>query len=278
MFGPPPQSAYGQQPPSFGHAPAPVPSPPFAPVPSPPSAPAPVRLPQKTLWAKLLGDTDIFELLTAVQLGLAALGGGWAAYQSSQWGGTAIEDFGKASTLATKGSTAFNTSVALITRDAQVEIQAKQLTLDAITAEEKNEKVKNALLARYLYGRQLSALGYEALGLPAGYHDESKFKEMPDDALVKAMKVEFPQEYYTAMTKSGNDKFKESESVFEEGDTASALSTKFGQVAMFFTTALFFTGTGLVVKHRPKWAFLALGFLTLVVGTIKLFLLKWYSA
>jgi hypothetical protein len=226
----------------------------------------------------LLGDTDIFELAVAIQLGLAALGGAWAAYQAGQWGGTAVEDFGKSSTVATRAAKDYNTGITYITKDSQVEVQAKLATMQAILTKDPTAKNVNAAVARYLYAVQMTKPGMEALGLPGDARGQQNMDKIPEAALEKAMNVEFTNDYRDALLSSGTKKFDESDKVFAEGDAASSLSTKFGQVGMFFTTALFFSGTGLVVKHKGKWAFLFLGLTTLVVGIVWLLKLKWYSA
>ena len=71
----------------------------------------------------------IFEIVVATLLGLGALGGAWAGYQANQWGSSAIENFGKSSTTATRGAALYNQGVATANRDANLDIHGKELTL-----------------------------------------------------------------------------------------------------------------------------------------------------
>src|SRR5436853_354380 len=63
----------------------------------------------------------IFEIVVATLLGLGALGGAWAGYQANQWGSSAIENFGKSSTTATRGAALYNQGVATANRDAELD-------------------------------------------------------------------------------------------------------------------------------------------------------------
>ena len=226
--------------------------------------------------------TNIFELIVAVLLGVGALGGGWAGYQANQWGATATEDYGKAATTATKGSTAFNRGVAIANRDSQLDIQGKQLVLQAMTAKPEEELAieRDMTIAKYLYLRQMSDAGYKALKLPAEFRtdDREKATQIPDEAMYEVLEAELTPEYMQEVLTDGNAQFAEADKVFAEGQRVSGVSTKFGLDGMLFTITLFLGGICLVVKSRVKWGFIAVGYVSAIYATIKLFGLPWYPS
>ena len=221
-----------------------------------------------------------FELMVAILLGCGAIGGGWASYQSSQWGGTATEDFGKAATTATRASTLYNEGITIANRDAALDIQAKQLVLSAETTKDPLAKELNLGVAKYLYTQQMTKEGFVALGLPAEYHTKKDevAEKLPEDAIVKTIDNQLGESYYAAVLKKGNDKFAEADKIFAEGDQVSSRSTQFGLNGMFFTITLFLGGLALVIKTPVRWGFMTVGYLTMTYGLIKLFGLPWYHA
>jgi hypothetical protein len=225
--------------------------------------------------------TSLFEVLVAIVLGLGALGGGWAGYQSSQWGGTATEDYGKAATTATRASTLYNHAVAIVDRDLALDIQAKQLVVAAVLAKDETAKLRDATIAKYLYTQQMTKEAYVALKYPAKYHtkDKTVTEQFSDEELAAGLDNELSDTTYRDQRmKPATDKFAEADKIFEEGQTVSGHSTQFGLVGVFFTITLFLAGMALVIKSHLRWGFLTAGFTTLGFAAIKLFALPWYHA
>jgi hypothetical protein len=227
--------------------------------------------------------TSLFEILVAILLGLGAIGGGWASYQASQWGSTALEKFGESSKTATQGSTVFNLGVAVATRDSALDIQGKTLMIDSMLVDATTQpgavaKMRNLGIAKYLYLIQMSSQAYAELGLDPKYKalKRNQVDQMPDAEIAKALTKDLGTEYFQKVLTPGAQKFEEAEKIFKEGDTISGRSTKFGQAQMVFTIALFLGGLALVVKSNLKWGFMAVGYGTMIFGCVKLLSLPWY--
>jgi len=232
----------------------------------------------------------IFEIVVATLLGLGALGGAWAGYQANQWGSSAIENFGKSSTTATRGAALYNQGVATANRDANLDIHGKELTLQAMVAkaglDPKNPDplaelavTRDTTIAKYLYIRQMSDVGYAALGYPAEFNvaDDDKANQMPDEALEKGLEAELDDTYMKQVLAAGEAKFAEADKIFAEGSAFSARSTAFGIVGMMFTVTLFLAGIALVLKSNVKWVFSFIGYGSLIAAGLKLFALPWYG-
>ncbi|HUJ59655.1 MAG TPA: hypothetical protein VLX92_14220 [Kofleriaceae bacterium] len=224
--------------------------------------------------------TSLYEVLTAILLGFGALGGAWASYQSNQWGGTATADYGKAATTATRGSTSMNVAMTNAAQDSQLDLQAKQLIVNASLVKDPVEKERDLFIAKYLYTRKISPTGYAALGLPAMYRskDDNVAEQLPEDALVKSLDAELDDKYIATMLKAGTEQFADADKVFKEGEDVSSTSTLFGLDGMFFTVSLFLGGMALVLKSHLRWGFMAGGYLSLLFGLVKLLTLPWYHA
>ena len=222
----------------------------------------------------------MFEIAIAVMLGLGALGGGWAGYQSSQWGGTATEDYGKASTTATRAATAYNEGITIANRDSALDIQAKQLVLAALTTTDALAKERDLAIAKYLYTQQMTKEAYLALGFPPAYHtkDRETYLKFTDDDVQKGLEAELDAAYYTRVLAKGNAAFAEADKVFAEGQQVSGTSTRFGLAGMLFTVTLFLGGLALVLKSAARWGFLSGGYVVLVYALVKLVGLPWYQA
>jgi hypothetical protein len=231
----------------------------------------------------------IFEMVVAVLLGMGALGGAWAGYQANQWGSSAIENFGKSSTTATRGAALYNQGVATANRDANLDIQGKQLVLNAVVAKagldpDKPDPVadlavlRDMTVAKYLYIKQMSDTGYAALGYPPEFNteDREKASQMPDEAMEKGLEAELDDAYLAKMLAAGEAKFAEADKIFSEGSAFSARSTAFGIVGMMFTVTLFLAGIGLVLKSNIRWIFSFIGYGSLIAAAFKLFALPWY--
>ncbi|HEY8143558.1 MAG TPA: hypothetical protein VIG06_12835 [Kofleriaceae bacterium] len=222
--------------------------------------------------------TSGFEVVVAVLIGLGALGGAWASYQANQWGSTSTEKYGHAATTATKGATLFNLGVSTASRDSQLDIQGKELVLRAVTAKNPLDKERDLTIAKYLYTRQMSDEAYASLGYPAEFRteDDDKASSMPEEVLVAGLDRELDEKYLAAMLGGGTQRFGEADKVFQGGQTASGISTRFGINGLFFTITLFLGGVSLVFKSRVRWVFLMLGFLSLALASGYLFTLDWF--
>jgi hypothetical protein len=224
--------------------------------------------------------TSLFELIAALLLGMGALGGAWSGYQSNQWGGTATADYGKASTIATRGSTLATIGITAVSRDSTLDLQAKQLIVDGTLAKDPAVKQRDLFVAKYLYTQRISEAGYRALGLPPEFRtkDDAKAESLPDEALVAVLNNELDKKYLAHMLADGDAKFAEADKTFKEGEDTSTTSTLFGLAGMFFTVSLFLGGIALVLKSHLRWTFLAAGYAVMIVGAVKMFALPWYHA
>jgi hypothetical protein len=223
--------------------------------------------------------TSRFEVFTAILLGLAALGGAWASYQSNQWGGTATADYGKASTTAVRASTSMTAAVTNAAHDSALDLQAKLYVAGAELGAQPAQKEQSLFLAKYLYTRKISATAYKALGLPPEFRskDDAVAEKLPEDALVKSLDVELDDKYLATMMADGTAKFAQAEKVFAEGEDVSTTSSRFALDGMFFTISLFLGGMALVIKSHIRWTFMVGGYGALVWGAAKLLILPWYQ-
>jgi hypothetical protein len=119
-------------------------------------------------------ETDRFELVTAVLLGLTAVGAALAALQSGQWGGRQLDAFSEANTLTTKASTQYNEDTVLMNADYAAVAVAKQNILEARDAADAVDRERHLDLASYFYMTQLSQVAYKAMELPEGYWEEDE--------------------------------------------------------------------------------------------------------
>ncbi len=224
--------------------------------------------------------TSLYEVLVTILLGIGALGGGWAGYQSSQWGSTATENYGKAATTATKASTAYNHAVAVATRDEELDLKGKELILSAATIADPVTKEHQLEVAKYLYTQHMTNEGYLALGYPEKFHSRNKEAAvaMPDDTLLLGVETDLGDKYMDKLLEPAAAKFAEADKTFAEGQKVSGDSTQFGLDGVFFTIALFLGGLALVVKHRLRYGFIVAGYSVAVFGIVKLFSLPWYHA
>jgi hypothetical protein len=117
---------------------------------------------------------DKFELLTAILLGLAAIGAALAAQQGGQWGGKQLEAFSAANTLTTKAATQYTEDTVDINADYAAVAAAKDHILQARDADSPKDRERHLDMASYQYTNQMSELGYKAMGLPLDYYVEDE--------------------------------------------------------------------------------------------------------
>ena len=68
---------------------------------------------------------DMFELVTAILLGLAAIGAALAGLQGGQWGGKQLEAFAESNKMTTKAATEYNEASVAINADYAAVAAAK---------------------------------------------------------------------------------------------------------------------------------------------------------
>ena len=117
---------------------------------------------------------DPFELLTAILLGLAAIGASVSSLQGGQWGGKQLEAFAEANALTTKAAKQYNEDTVLMNADYAAVAVAKQHILEARDARDPQARDRHFTLASYFYSTQLTDNAYKALELPADYFVEDE--------------------------------------------------------------------------------------------------------
>jgi hypothetical protein len=117
---------------------------------------------------------DKFELLTAILLGLAAIGAALAAQQGGQWGGKQLEAFSAANTLTTKAATQYTEDTVDINADYAAVAAAKDHILQARDADSPKDRERHLDMASYQYTHQMNELGYKAMELPTDYYVEDE--------------------------------------------------------------------------------------------------------
>ena len=114
---------------------------------------------------------ELFELVVACLLGLAAIGAALAGIQSGQWGGKQLEAFAEANSITTKASKSYSEAVSDMNSDYAVIGQAKQKILEGIDANTEADQLRSYRIASYYLTQQLDQTAYDALKLP--HHDEA---------------------------------------------------------------------------------------------------------
>ena len=116
---------------------------------------------------------DKFELVTAILLGVTAIGAAIAGQQGGQWGGRQLEAFSAANSLTTKAATQYTEDTVLINADYAAVAAAKGYILQARDAGGQDRE-RNLDLASYQYMYQMSELGYKSMDLPMEYYVEDE--------------------------------------------------------------------------------------------------------
>ncbi len=225
------------------------------------------------------GRSTLFELLIVLLLGAGALGGGWAAYQTTRWSSTATARYGKAASTASRGATLYTVGVTTATRDASIDMQAKQLVLSSLSSKDPDTKSIDMTVAKYLSTQHLSREAYDALGYPAPFYtrDHAKAEQIPDEAMIKGLDADLDDHYYDKVLAKGTKAFADADELLAEGQQGSGNAAQFGLEGMVFTITLFLGGLALVLKSHVRWGFLTVGYLSLGYALIKLFSLPWYG-
>ena len=227
---------------------------------------------------------DRFEFFAAILLGLAAICTALSSFQAGLWDGKQAEAYGKANTEATASAAERAKAVVEMSKDAQIEITAYQLTEEGLNNETSNPSVATSSfeIATYLYTRQLSDAGYKALGLPPEAkkddgEDEEKTEALKGDVLDKASEVDLVgnETYQKEMLAKAEELNAQSAATFKEGNDANETGDKFELANVMFAVSMFFMGIALVFKTDIKWKVLIAGGVMLVVPFIYILTLKW---
>ncbi|HYR29436.1 MAG TPA: hypothetical protein VEU30_13280, partial [Thermoanaerobaculia bacterium] len=125
---------------------------------------------------------DLFELVVACLLGLAAIGAAVAGLQAGQWGGKQMEAFAEANVITTNAAKSYSEAVSDMNSDYMVVGQAKRLIIEGIDSETEDGQLRSYKLASYYLNQQLSEAAYDALKLPkepetAGEEDDDAATE-----------------------------------------------------------------------------------------------------
>lgn len=228
---------------------------------------------------------DVFELISAIVLGLGALGGAWAGFQSGLWGGNQATAYAEASNMTSEASAivteaASSTQDATLTgnRDADIDLQVKRLLFEVEEADDPAVEKRLMNTAKYLYMEELSDSAKKYLGLPK----KPSSSDLSDKELLDANDKSLDDKYFEALYTEANaeydraeEKMKEAKKKFYEGQVANYNGDLLELTAVLYTIVLFLAGIGLVFKTKVRWAFAALSIFGLVGSTVHLALNPW---
>jgi hypothetical protein len=230
---------------------------------------------------------DKFELISAIVLGLGALGGAWAGYQAGLWGGNQATAYAEAANMMSEASGIFTEASSagldasmVGNRDADIDLQTKRLLFEADHSEDPELKKRNIYTAKYLYIDQLSEEAQRHLGLPK----QDDFEKLTDAELIAANQKSLDEKYFDEIYKEAESEYdraegkqKEARKKFFEGQVANYNGDLLELTAVLYTVCLFLAGIGLVFKTNIKWGFLVMASLGLVGSTVHLARNPWTS-
>jgi hypothetical protein len=228
---------------------------------------------------KKQASIELFELCTAILLGLGAIFSGIAGHQSGLWDGNSLEAYSQASTISTQAADAASLANAIITHDNNVNLQAMQMIWQAQLLP-RDSQDRDFLLhqASVFYLRQASDEAYTALELPEEarqLYRDSSIENIPEEELLMVQRREFKPEYYQSMYAGSEAKYKEAKAMFDEGSHANGAGDYFSLAGVYYALSLFFAGIGLVFKTRMRWWFFLIGSVIFVGTTIYMATLEW---
>lgn len=225
-------------------------------------------------------SVELFELCSALLLGLGATLGSIAGYQGGLWGGKSLECFSQSSAITTKAADLGTYADSKIASDSMIKLQTMQLVLKAQQLPKGEERTALMNTVSELYLREFSDEAYEAFDLPLEprkkYDADKVVAHLPEEDLLKAYRHDFQDgSYYSWMYESKVKKTKEAKALFEEGQKAGTVGDEFALNGVHYTMALFFAGLGLVFKSRVRWGFFSLGSVVLLGAIIYMSRLQW---
>ena len=240
---------------------------------------------------------DAFELLVAIVLGLAAIGGAWAGYQSALWGGNQATSYSAATNMLsdasrqiTKAEALYTEAVQVANRDADIDLRISMLQVDATLREDAEDEesqllvARNEMLVKYLLATQLSAQAYSYIGLPEDLDRTENWDELTPEQVAAATSVELGSDYFDTLAADSLADMQAAEAIrdkaearFSQGRLENYYGDQFSFTGVLYTVCLFLAGIGLVFKTRIRWGFGLMSFVVLVFGTIDLFSNPWTS-
>ena len=222
---------------------------------------------------------DLFEVLTATLLGLAATATALVSHENSLWGGKSVEAYGEAATLTSKASNIDNAAVVDSSQDSNVEIEAKKLIREASRAKNEDDKEEALNLASYLLTELLSDPAYKAFGLPQDHREGAKSDEyLSEETLKHFLATEGLDSAYTdALFSESEEMFNQADQVFQQGRDANNIGDKFSFAAVLYAISLFFAGIASVLKSRVRWIVLSAGAALLVGSSAYSATLQWLA-
>lgn len=222
---------------------------------------------------------ELFELCTAILLGLGAIFSGIASHQGGLWDGASLEAYSQASTISTQAADAASLANAIITHDNNVNLQAMQMIWQAqLLPRDSQDREFLLHQASVFYLRQASDEAYSALALPEEarqIYRDSGVENIAEADLLMVQRKEFSPDYYRSMYSESDAKYKEAKVKFDEGSHANNAGDYFSLAGVYYALSLFFAGIGLVFKTGMRWGFFSVGSLIFVGTTIYMFLLEW---
>ncbi len=225
------------------------------------------------------GTFDVFELLSAILLGLGATLCSVASYQNGLWNGKSNESFAQATQVMTKSADSGTYADAKIGSDSAVKMKTIEALTKAHMLPPGDERDYLLRLASELYLREFSDEAYDDFDLPLEprkhYDKTGELTGFSAEVLFEASERDFSKTYYRWMYEEKVRNAEEASRHFEDGQRFSTIGDKFALNGVQYAMALFFAGLGLVFKSRVRWAFLVLGGLVLGVAITYMFQLPW---
>ncbi|MBV9216258.1 MAG: hypothetical protein JO053_08785 [Acidobacteria bacterium] len=234
--------------------------------------------------------TGRFELIAAIILGVAGIFTALASFQAGLWNGKMSQFYSEANQLSVSAAAEESRAIIDMSKDAAVDVQAKQQILESKGNPAASEKVKQ--VAGYLYVYQMSEEGYKALGFPEEIRSLVKSNKDLTPAEEKELDTKLSQmiqhawetdlgmkpEYRTAMLEKSTEQQSESQKTFRDGVESKESADHFELADVIFAVSLFFTGISLVFHTKIRWMILIAGALFLIAGIVYMLTIKWTFA
>lgn len=239
---------------------------------------------------------DLFELMVAIVIGLAAVGGAWAGYQANIWSGNQVTSFSTATNMLTEASRMItraesyrNKALQTATNDRAIDLRVLVM-LREINMLDEDDPVQRARInehrqnAKYMLTQHLSRAAYLHLGLPAAMHQASAavWQDMTEAQLEDTFSHSLDEDFYRRQLKPSDQLQVYAEQLqaaaedrFRRGRLENYHGDQFTLTGVLFTVCLFLGGIGLVFKSRIRWAFGCLSMIAMIIGMADLFTNKW---
>src|SRR5258708_34189753 len=169
-----------------------------------------------------------FEFIAAVLLGIAGIFTALASFQAGLWNGKMSEHYGRSNKIATAAAAETSRAIVEMSKDASVDIQAKQQILEG--NENLAAKARTTQIAGYLYVFQISDEGYKAMGVPEemkktlkeegdSAESDKKTEAMRNDVLKQAWETDLSdnEAYRTEMLTKSKEQSAEADKAVSDG-------------------------------------------------------------